>query len=31
MLSSMISRLRATRDSTIREEAAEYGIENTEL
>jgi len=31
MLSSMISRLHATRDSTIREEAAEYGIENTEL
>jgi hypothetical protein len=26
MLSSMISRLRATRDSTIREAAAEYGM-----
>jgi four helix bundle protein len=30
MLSSMISRLRATRDSTIREKAAKYGIEKTE-
>jgi four helix bundle protein len=31
MLSSMITRLRATRDSTIREEAAEYRIEDSEL
>jgi hypothetical protein len=31
MLSSMISRLRATRNSTIREEVSEYRIEDTEL
>jgi four helix bundle protein len=31
MLSSMITRLRSKRDSSIREEVAEYIIENTEL
>jgi four helix bundle protein len=31
MLSSMITRLRAKRDSSIREEAAEYIIEDSEL
>jgi four helix bundle protein len=31
MLSAMITRLRSSRDSSVREEAAEYLVENSEL
>jgi four helix bundle protein len=31
MLSAMITRLRSTRDASVREDAAEYSIENSEL